>query len=186
MWVWVNNEESSAWAELTSTSDRTAAIVGALLVDQRLTRAIVTRCQRDNEIETFLFRPSGPIGSFGAKIRLAFLMNMISRDAYTDLRAFVKIRNDFAHELGRSFEGQSIKDQCASFSIIEKHIHEWVDRPGFDDVAASTAYLAPPKVYLRDKNKNLTLPRFRYLATAALFGRAFGCAGLHIKEGQLI
>jgi DNA-binding MltR family transcriptional regulator len=185
-WLWRNEDERFAIEELRSVSDRAAATVGAVLVEQRLEEAIRIRFQRDTKIEEELFRSSGPMGSFSAKIRLAFLMNMLSREAYKDLDNLKTIRNRFAHDLAITFETPSIKDRCANFSLVEKHIHEWINRVGFDDVAASTMYAVPPQVYVHNKVQMLAVPRERYIQTAMLFGRAFGAAGLHVKEGQLI
>jgi DNA-binding MltR family transcriptional regulator len=56
-----------------------------------------------------MFHSSAPLGSFAAKIRLAHLLGLISKDFYSDLEMMKEIRNRFAHDLSAvSFDQQSI------------------------------------------------------------------------------
>jgi hypothetical protein len=45
-----------------------------------------------------LFRGSGPLGNFGAKIDLGFLMGLYGREKRDDLHTIREIRNAFAHK----------------------------------------------------------------------------------------
>ena len=45
-----------------------------------------------------LFRPEGPLGSFSARIDLAYALGLIGKKAARDLHLIRKIRNDFAHD----------------------------------------------------------------------------------------
>ena len=44
-----------------------------------------------------LFGPMAPLGSFASKIRMAYALNVITRDVYRDLEKLRKLRNAFAH-----------------------------------------------------------------------------------------
>lgn len=98
-WFVDTDEEIAATEETESTSDRAAAIVIASLVETRLTIALQMELHQEPKIIEKLFRPSGPIGSFSAKIDLAYLMGIVSEQAHKDLVNMKNIRNMFAHEM---------------------------------------------------------------------------------------
>jgi DNA-binding MltR family transcriptional regulator len=77
-------------------ADRTAAIIAATVVEARLSSALEKRFQRDEKIQSEFFRSSGPLGSFSAKIDLAYLMGSLTKDAWHDLDLMKNIRNKFA------------------------------------------------------------------------------------------
>jgi hypothetical protein len=92
-WFVETEDELSAIDDMESASDRTAAIVIASLVETRLTNTLQAGLHHDDAIVERLFRASGPLGSFPAKIVLACLMGAISKDAYRDLVILKNIRN---------------------------------------------------------------------------------------------
>src|SRR5437870_4238944 len=99
VWLSGSDDESKAIAALENDSDRAASIVAATIVEGRLERAIKCRLHpRKSETEEF-FRPSGPLGSFAIKIKLAYLMGIFGDQAYRDLITLKEIRNSFAHHL---------------------------------------------------------------------------------------
>jgi DNA-binding MltR family transcriptional regulator len=58
-----------------------------------------------------LFKPTGPLGPFATKVRLAYLLRVISKSTADDLIIVTKIRNKFAHDLSvKTFEEQQITD----------------------------------------------------------------------------
>ncbi len=107
--------------EFRGESDRAAAIVGAALLDAHLEQLIRSfLIDEQKEVES-LFEFTGPFGSFGARIKVAFSLGLISRDEYDDLKIIQGIRNEFAHQLhGLSFTEQSIKDRCLNLKIPQK------------------------------------------------------------------
>lgn len=121
-----DKEEEAAFYELES--DRAIAIVCAAIVENRLTAVLKAGMKQEERVLSELFRPSGPLGSFGTKIRLAFLLNLIHDDIYKDLLQISTIRNDFAHNVKiKSFDDdQSIKDRVQSLKAFSvwKSVHE--------------------------------------------------------------
>lgn len=85
MWIIYNDEEREAIHDLHTASDRAAAILGGTLLENRLEMAIQLRMAEDKEVLTQLFRTSGPLGSFSAKIDLGYLMKMYGKEARHDL-----------------------------------------------------------------------------------------------------
>lgn len=70
-WMLFNDDETEAVRELFKSSDRAAAIMAATIVETRLTAAIKHRFNPHVAVQNEMFRSSGPLGSFSAKIKLA-------------------------------------------------------------------------------------------------------------------
>jgi hypothetical protein len=107
----LEDHEVEAIKGLAKSDDRTAAIIGATVVEARLRSALEKRFQRDEKIEKEFFRSSGAMGSFSAKIDLAFLMGSLTKDAWHDLDLMKDIRNKFAHRIDvLDLKTQQIRD----------------------------------------------------------------------------
>jgi DNA-binding MltR family transcriptional regulator len=121
VWISLSADEHSAIEDMEATkSDRAAAIVAAALLEERLAEAIKTKLHREKEVVERLFRPSGPLGSFSAKIDLGFLMGLYSKDAHADLVAIKEIRNEFAHRLRtKNFTSQRVRDLCQNIEVSD-------------------------------------------------------------------
>jgi hypothetical protein len=109
-------------------SDRAAGIVAGSIAETRLEQALQSRLRpadtpKLREIVEQLFRPSGALGPFSTKIDLAYLMRLLSDEAYKDLTNIKNIRNDFAHDLDHgSFDVPSIRDRCKNFILVDRHV----------------------------------------------------------------
>jgi hypothetical protein len=112
---------SDAFSEIDRSDDRAAAIVAAAFLDDHLTIALKTRLHQDEEILKDFFRPSGPLGSFSAKIDLAFLIGLCSRETCKELHTIRDIRNAFAHKgLTRDFNSQRVRDLANNLTFGKK------------------------------------------------------------------
>jgi DNA-binding MltR family transcriptional regulator len=83
--------------KFTTESDRACAVLAGALLDSVLERLLWRAMVPDSSQE--LFRAQGPLGSFAAKLDLAFALGLISREDHTELTLVRRIRNDFAHHL---------------------------------------------------------------------------------------
>jgi hypothetical protein len=120
MWVHRNEDEKNAHAEIETSSDRVAAIVSAAFLDDRLAAALKARLYHDKKITDKMFG-SGPLGTFSARIDLAFLIGMFSTDAVNDLHAIRTVRNEFAHKLTtKSFNAQRVRDLIKNIRIVRR------------------------------------------------------------------
>jgi hypothetical protein len=122
-----------------------------------------------------LFRPSGALGPFSTKIDVAYLLDVLSPEAYKDLTNVKNIRNDFAHDLNLdSFEAQSVTDRCKNFVLIERHVGPIPSAP--PDTGAPVPAVARPSPYLGlpDYKEKLLDARFRYVMTAQLISHRLG------------
>jgi hypothetical protein len=166
-WFVEGPEELGAVKDLDAMSDRAAAIVVATLVELRLSLAIRSKLRQDEPLVDRMFRPSGPLGSFGSKIDLAFLMDLVGKEAHRDLSILKAIRNDFAHQLvAMEFTSDKIASQCGRFKLIETQVADIEDKAERCGV--------PPHYYsfflhVSDYHALLAHPRGRYILTARLF-----------------
>lgn len=122
-WANVRPEETAVLQEIGETNnDRSAAIVCAPFVEERLADKLRSLLIKDAEIQESLFRPSGPVGSFGVKIDLGYLMGIYNRDMWKQLTAIKRIRNKFAYSLSHmGFGSQKIRDNCKLLTISERN-----------------------------------------------------------------
>jgi DNA-binding MltR family transcriptional regulator len=133
-WLVTTDEDMAVLAEINrGASDRALGIIAASLVEIHLTKliskAFVTEAKVGSKetVQERVFRSSGPLGSFSAKIQFAYLMGLISTGVFKDLEIMKEIRNRFAHrtEIG-SFLHPEIESRCLNFTLVDKHI---VDPP---------------------------------------------------------
>lgn len=109
-----------AVARFTRQLDRGTALVAAAWLDDALEACVRAAFRPDKGTADELFRPDGPLGSFSARIKLAYLLDLIEPLARKDLDCIRGIRNDFAH--GRSdlrFTTPSVKDRCGQLHGAE-------------------------------------------------------------------
>jgi DNA-binding MltR family transcriptional regulator len=97
----LTEEERAAFYD--HSSDRAMAIVVGALIENHLTALLRLLMRRDEAIASEMFRPTGPLGPFGTKIRIAYMLRTVSLEAYEDLIKFSKIRNKFGHDLSVIF-----------------------------------------------------------------------------------
>jgi hypothetical protein len=120
LWSHRNDDEREAHREIEESHDRAAAVVAAAFVEDRLATALKARLHQDETITDNMFRSSGPLGTFKAKIDLAYLVGLCSKQAHSDLEIIRRIRNEFAHELTtKTFENQRVKDLTTNFELIK-------------------------------------------------------------------
>jgi DNA-binding MltR family transcriptional regulator len=117
-----SDEIYRAIQKIETDSDRAVAIVAAAILETHITNAIKRRWREDEKAD-WMLRADGPLGSFGPKIDLVFLMGLISPEGHRDMTFIKKIRNEFAHELTvEDFNTPLIKSWC--FDL--KHFQNFV------------------------------------------------------------
>ena len=85
--------------ELFNTSDRVTAVMLGAHVETALERLLASRMRDDlnSEQKSRLFGFEGAVGTFSAKIIVAYAMKIIGRITYSDLNLIKLLRNEFAH-----------------------------------------------------------------------------------------
>ncbi len=82
--------------------DQLGQLLGAYLIDNKASKAL---------LDGF----NAPFGTFSSKIYGCSALGLISPDEEHDIQLIRKIRNDFAHQLGVSFQTKEIADRCEAF-----------------------------------------------------------------------
>jgi hypothetical protein len=188
MWVAFRAETRQALKELDGCSDRVLAIVAGALVDSVLTDILKKELSpatsaRVTQVQANFFQPEGPLGNFGAKISLAYLLGFLTEEAYLDLLTFKYIRNLFAHySEHNSFDVPKIKDRCANFKLVDSRTgppSNGVIQPDGKKELTGTISMDSEhpglKLGLPDYDELKSTPRGRFLGTAKLF-----CANLEV------
>lgn len=183
--VWFIDPKSiSALGELEQGSDRTIGVVAGAIIDSNLTDALRNEFRRDEtsysaNIANNVFQPDGPLGNFGAKIWIAYLLGYFTQDAHDDLQNLTYLRNRFAHySENNSFENQNIKDRCANFKLVNELVRPSVAGIKINNrsiSAVSFISVTKDRIYLNIPNhqKILKTAKGRFVCTAKLF-----CAAL--------
>lgn len=85
--------------------------------------------RRDSDaVSKELFRPSGPLGPFGTKVSLAYMLRLLAPESYSDFLTVSKIRNKVTHDLSQtSFEDHNIAAMIKNYAFV---LHRWRDGKG--------------------------------------------------------
>lgn len=118
-------------------SDRACILIGGDLLDGYLEALFKRRLLQD--AKTKLFDWTGPLGTFSARITLAYGLGWITDEVRKDLDTIRDMRNDLAHssDFDLGFNSQSIRDRCKNLRTAQAFID------GFYDQAKRTPTVAP-------------------------------------------
>ena len=106
--------------ETLGSNDATIAIMAATVIDDRLALVIRSRLRNDQKIARDLFGIGGPIGDFGTKIKLGYMLGIYSKLGYEELDTVRRVRNEFAHQVrSADFLAERIRDRCMGLKIVE-------------------------------------------------------------------
>ena len=108
--------------ELSSFGDPAAVLLGASYLDNALevllTAQFVDLGKLDKE-RMFSATSNGILGSFAAKIRVAYALDLIGPKTYQDLLIILDVRNNFAHSLRPlTFANKWIQERCDDLSLV--------------------------------------------------------------------
>jgi hypothetical protein len=167
-----------------ASSDRAAAIVGAVLVEESLTNLLRSRLGRDQNLLDQLFRSSGPLGAFSVKINLGFLMGFYTGDARKELETIKNIRNEFAHRIARSFDFDRIKGLANNLTMSEKIEFHYSIPEGNQEGNQMVLYIGtnskpkdrPSEPVLPPIIPDQLTPRERYIRACHFFSNALSFA----------
>jgi len=181
MWLVSDLTELAAIRELQKGSDRALGIIAGAIIDSKLSdvlrRALGDDSPYSKRVRAELFHADGPLGSFGPRISMAYLIGLLTEQGHTDLQTFKKIRDLFAHytEHG-SFTMQRISALCNNFKLIDERVFEQVTLKRDTDeqkngVDLDAAVIEDREVHmtLRKKDDDASDPKWRFVSSAKLF-----------------
>jgi DNA-binding MltR family transcriptional regulator len=163
-WLVTSPEDMAVLVEINrGASDRALGIIAASLVEIHLTKLIKqsfipeVKTGSQETVQERMFQSSGPLGAFSTKIRLAYLMCLISEEFVKNLEIMREIRNRFAHhtEIG-SFDLPEISSRCFNFTIVDKYVVDTSNGIhgdpraifGYEKPGAATALKNPKERYV--------------------------------------
>lgn len=125
MFVHASKSEQLDWealnAEIETASDRAAAIVAAACVEESLESVLTVHFERNETLLREIFRSTGPLGSFSAKISMGYLMRIYPKIVLKELDTIKEIRNAFAHRVPtQTFSTQRVRDLANNLSLFER------------------------------------------------------------------
>ncbi len=85
---------------LMKEGERAAVVVGAARLELAVERLLTRSMQPHPGGSDSLFDPDRPLGTFSAKISLAFRLGLLDTKVESSLQLVRRIRNDFAHSVG--------------------------------------------------------------------------------------
>ena len=111
-------------------SDRELSIVAASVLDAAIAELLFLRLTgSETERHAFLGLDGdgrAPCGSFGSRIQLAVVLDLITKDDATILRAIKNLRNRFAHEVNVTFTSANVIPisiaLCDSFNTLKQRL----------------------------------------------------------------
>jgi hypothetical protein len=158
-WIVSDDDQGKAIEEIEQTkSDRATGIVAAAFVERDLQNAIEARLCPDPNLVAKLFKPGGPVGDFGTKADLGFLLRIYDSDVHADLGNLVWIRNRFAHHRKPlQFDSRDIRKRIDEFRLIKRDKYPQIPGKGLPEENRTI-----PKV-LGTAN-----PRDKFIATVKL------------------
>jgi hypothetical protein len=118
----LNEGKSFFWTEylkeVKQGNDRATAILGAVYLDEYLREYLESVLVEEKGLSDELFGAEKPLGSFSARIKMAYALGLLSKEIYKDLNTIRNVRNVFAHGLYEaSFVHPDIKALCQTLVI---------------------------------------------------------------------
>jgi hypothetical protein len=117
------------WESKSEESDRSLVIIGAALIDEEIEELLGSFFIEDRETSEALLSPTGPLGAFGVRNKLAYALGLIDTPTYKDIKLIQKIRNQFAH-ISADIDFSDSKIQGMTASLV---IPQWVGEPEDED-----------------------------------------------------
>ena len=155
--------------EFDNMSERAIALLGAAILDEALGEVIKLKLLDEKDIVKNQFGGQGALATFSAKIDIARLLAIYSKDAWSDLHIIRKIRNDAAHSTRKfSFSASPTKERAQSIKLAETYLHDVTsDTP--DDI---------PALFVYGIDQVLAEPMLRYLGTTLFIAWQFKGYGM--------
>lgn len=101
--------------ELKRETDRGLPLVGAALVDDRLTATLRAFFCEVPSAGKLLDEPNAPLGTFSSKTDACYALGLIDDFEYNEIGLVRKVRNEFAHaKHGMSFAAPRVQGLCSS------------------------------------------------------------------------
>jgi len=138
---------AEVWRSLKKESDRGSVIVAAAVVEDQLEELLQNRLVQNSDQNDPLFDgANSAIGTFSAKIELAYRTGAISQRVRQSAHILRRLRNDFAHLANEiSFDTNSVKDRTRNLLTLNKEFVEFLWTEARDEIFAGVGISSPPE-----------------------------------------
>lgn len=138
---WLAETISSHQSVTNGESDRGTVLVSSAKIEDLLERIIRNHLIPPKEKKDPLFDGISPLGTFGAKIEMAYRLGHISNKLYRDLNRLRKLRNKFAHsskncDFNESDTSASIDELVRTFPLARHHDLNMSPRQQFEFITS--------------------------------------------------
>lgn len=129
----VQNHFKKVFPIIIEESDRGAVLLAASqleLILEKALHSIAPEGISNNKLQA-IFEFSGPLGTFSAKINMAYYFRIIGIDAHSSLNVLRKLRNDVAHEckeFSLANHSEQLKNYYELGPGIPVTLHNWAIR----------------------------------------------------------
>ena len=153
-------EASKAIETIKPLSERGWVIVAAAKLDERLEIVLKSFFANIPKAADKVFNETGPIGTFYARIEIAFLLGLISEREHRILHLIRKIRNDFSHKSDDlSFSESPIRERCEAFDTTLILGSPSGRNTHMDKFFSAFQFIFLALLYREEKIKHLELPQ---------------------------
>ena len=151
--------------EFQKESPRSAVIISGAFLDALLRDLLASFMIEDEKTVDELLgtekNSETPLGAFGARIKAAYCLGLISKSEYNDLKYIKNIRNKFSHKLH-------------GYSFDDKEIIKWCDN------------LQTPKIFKEAFQSFLDSHRGKYVFTVSILSNQLGLKVLGIQKERRV
>lgn len=113
--------------ELRRETDRGLPLVGAALIDDRLTETLRSFFCESPSASKLIDDANAPLGTFSSRAEMCFALGLIDEYEYTEIGLIRKVRNEFAHaKHGITFSSPRVQGLCSS---LKSDLPQGVDYP---------------------------------------------------------
>lgn len=172
------NVYTTALNLISNENDRGAGLLAAALIETILSDLLRKRLVASPDQNDKLFSGSNsPLGTFSAKIEMAYRLGVISKDLRDLIDGLRKIRNKFAHEVFADFDIRSIQDLTENlFRIIPAHYER------FTKDWETQIEIAPGKLSMHVDSETLVKVRIRFNGYFAVIVEELQGLSKHIQR----
>jgi DNA-binding MltR family transcriptional regulator len=108
-------------SSLSAETDRGCALMAASYLESQLEQLVKAHLVPGSKVVSALFENSGPLGTFSARVDLAFALGLLDVNTHRELHLVRRIRNEFGHSYDPiSFQTERIMNRCNELKRIPR------------------------------------------------------------------
>jgi DNA-binding MltR family transcriptional regulator len=125
---------------------RAAGVLWPAIIERRIDKLFDIALRPDKKVRNELLQPSGALGSFAVKVRIAYMLGWVGEEFFGDLLLVAKIRNRFAHVItAKDFDDQSISawlKNMRSYKILPGLLTRGEERLAKENISQNRVFVS--------------------------------------------